>query len=245
MYTMPRRHQAGSAFLIIMLAIAMFAALSYAVFRGSRQSMSSLTREQVTLAAQEIIGYGDAVQKAVQTLRLRGCTEEQLSFIFTGGNSFQVDGTEYDYSNPSATPDDSCEVFSPNGGRILPRKLKSGFIPSTGLPHNWMAPDSFIVTTTRVHGVGTENGSDLVMWVGRLQPEVCMKINDMLGVPNQSNLPPVDMFDCDGDIFHGTYSTCTNPIGDGTPVITGKSAFCSGYNASGQLYNYFVVLLAR
>ena len=50
-----RKHEAGNIFFFILLAIALFAALSYAVSSNRGGSTNIFTEEQSKLAAQEII----------------------------------------------------------------------------------------------------------------------------------------------------------------------------------------------
>jgi hypothetical protein len=241
-----RDSQNGSIFFIILLAVAMFAMLTYAVSQGSRGSASALTREQAKTAAQEVISYGNAIQKAVAALRLRGCSDTQLDFT-NGGKSMRGNGGAYDYTNPNSPDDDSCDVFSMSGGKVTPQLLSSGYVDSGSVNPAFMDVRSFVVTATRMAELGQDSGAggtDLILWLGRLQPEVCMAVNDLLGVSNPSNAPPVDDFDCDSAIFQGAYTSCSNAVGD-IPELTGKSAYCSGYDDSGPMYNYFQVLVVR
>lgn len=241
-----RPSQSGSVFVIILLAVAMFAMLSYAVSQGSRSSGTALSKEQARVAAQEVISYGNVIQKAVAALRLRGCSDTQLNFT-NNGKSRRGNGSAYDYTNPSSPDDGSCDVFSTNGGNVTPKFLDSGFVDPALVDPSWMDAHSFIVTATRMEGVGTNagaEGTDLIIWLGRLRPEVCMAVNDLLGVTNPSNKPPVDTFDCSSNPFQGTYSSCPDALGD-TPELTGKSAYCNGYDDSGLMYNFFQVLVAR
>lgn len=239
--------QTGSAFFIILIAIAMFAMLTYALSKGNRSSSTMLSSDQARLAAEEIIAYGDAIQKAVQTLRLRGCSDTQLNFTNTA--SKQRGGTVYTYTNGQSPADGSCHVFDIRGGKVTARLLTSGYVDPALLPNDgWMHSASFIITASRLQGAGTDSasasGTDIVIWIGRLKPEVCMKINEILGVENPSNEPPTDTFDCDSNTFQGSYTGCADPIGD-VPALQNSRAYCSGYNNSGIMYNYFQTLVAR
>ena len=92
----------GNALLYILIAVALIAALSYVVSRGQRGNTSTLTDQQARLAAQEIIDYGNDLANAVQKLRLRGCTDTQVSF---------ENNIVTEYTNPNAPADKSCHVF--------------------------------------------------------------------------------------------------------------------------------------
>lgn len=241
-----RTTESGSMFILILVAIAMFAAISYAVLEGGKGGISNLSREQSRVVAQEIIDYGDQIARAVAALRLRGCMETEISMASHNGNAVRVNAVPYDLSNGASPTDGSCDVFSYNGGKITPKKLDSGFISSTGLIATSLAPDSFVPVTIRMEGVGDESKAELVLWVGRLQPQVCTQINEILGVSNNDGDPPVDTFDCNTTFFQGTYDTgCSNVLGNGTPKLRGYSSYCSATDTSGETNSYFKTLIAR
>jgi hypothetical protein len=244
---------AGSAFFIILIAIAMFAGLSFAIIQGGRQSAGDLTAEQAKLAAQEVINYGDVIQKAVQTLRLRGCSLEEISFEDPNQNSKQKGGSIFIHGNPNSPGDKSCHVFEPNGGKVQSKLLESGYIdPDLVTSSTDMDSRSFIVTMIRVQGAGNEQwddaGTDLVLNVGRLTPQVCMAINTILGIANQNvdpPLPPIDTFDSGLTDYQGTmHGNGGDPLAN-VPETMGKRAFCVGKDTSGETYTFYQLLVAR
>lgn len=241
--------QNGNVFFIIFLAIAMFAALTYAVMQGSRAGVSTLTADQARLAAQEIIDYGDTIQKAVQTLRLRGCSMAEISFDDTHYLSKQAGGSSFGYYNPNSPTDGSCHVFGPNGGKVNAKLLSQGYIPYSQVTDSThLAPDSYQITMIRWYQAGNENwdssGTDIVLWIGRLKPEVCLKINDTLGIQNQG-APPIDTYDAGWNNWQGTMlGNNGDALGD-NPILVGKKSFCSGTDASGENYTYYQLLYAN
>ncbi len=242
------QRQSGSAFFIILIAIAMFAGLSYTLMKGSRTASLSLTAEQSQLAAQEIIAYGDTVAKGVQALRLRGCGINEITFEENGDTSRMKNGTPFTYTNSAAPTDYSCHVFKNQGGMVTPRLLQAGHIASALVSTaTAMDSNSWAVTATRVAKVGNDSGAegtDVVLLVGRVTADVCLKINTILGVQNNDDEPPVDTFDCDDTFFTGTFTSCANALGN-IPALEGKTGFCSGNDNSGTKYSYYRVLIAR
>ncbi len=228
----------------------MFAALTYAVMQSSRTSTSMLSGEQARLAAQEIISYGDAIQKAVQTLRLRGCTMQEISFYDANQNQRQTGGSHLDHYNSLSPADGSCSVFDMNGGKVIAKRLASGFIdPSLVTDPTHLHPSSFQITWIRVQGAGSEvwdpSGTDVVLWLGRLQPEVCMAVNKILGVENRNGLPPVDTYDSGVNTFQGVpYGNGGNPLAN-EPETIGKRSFCVGADTSGETYTYYTLLMMQ
>lgn len=237
----------GSAMLYIILGIMLIATLSYLVTKGFRFSDSSLTKDQSAMAAQDIMFYGDSVAKGVEKLRLRGCTENQLDFS-NGGISRRKDGVAYVYTNGNAPGDGSCSVFTPGAGGVNPLLLTSGYVDPALVPDTVLDPRSFIVLPVRVLGIGTDANApasgDLVIWIVRLTKETCMRINDILGIPNPGGNPPVDVF-ASILTFIGVYGAVANPIGDEASVLVGRTAYCVAYNTDGLNYMFHRVLVAR
>jgi len=225
--------QSGSAFLYIIIAIALLAALSVAVSRGNRGSTSTMSDQQAKLAAQEIIDYGNTVAAAVQKLRLRGCTDTQISFennIVTG------------YANPNAPSDKSCHVFDPAGANIVFKgQIASEWLATA--PMNWTFNRQF-----HINDVGTTcsnpSCADLALNAQFLKKDICMEINDILGIENPLSDAPIDT-DHDYQPFIGSYLT-GNIVGDeaGSAGLSGKSAGCF-YTTSTGAYHFYQVLIAR
>ncbi len=224
--------QRGSVFIYILIGIALFAALSYAVSSGSRNSTTALTGEQAKLAAQEIIDYGNTVANAVQKLRLRGCGDAEISFE----NSQSTD----DYTNANAPNDNTCHVFNQNGGNVSYNYISETAINSSF--NTIAAYNEYRFREVAINEVGTiEN--ELIIQPVNLKKAVCIEINNILGVDNPSNSPPLE--DHTGAAFFtGTYSAATpDNIGDdGGHDISGKNAFCREHAGNNK---YLQVLIAR
>jgi hypothetical protein len=144
---------------MILLAVVLFAALSYAVtssLRGDKDASS----ENLENTAAQIIQFSTNVEQAVSRLRLsNGCTDVQISFknpIVSG------------YTNSSSPSDGSCRVFNSSGGGLSYQTLP---IESGGT--------DYYFTTTRVTGVSTLN-SDLVLIAPNLTQSLCQVINQRI-----------------------------------------------------------------
>lgn len=235
---------------LILIAVALFAALSYAVTSSSRGGGSVQNEKDLLLRAQ-ITQFGGELRQAILRLKLAGqCTDESLSFDSHNNTSSKGNGTIYDYNNPFSPGDGSCGVFTKEGGNVSPRRIPAELvIPAAPCPA-CMTPDSWLVTATRVLGNGSDaadsSGSDLVLWLGRLTREQCLAVNRELGITNPGGEPPVESFDCQGPQFQGIYSACAEPIGNDIAELAGKQEFCFdwGGGAAGG-YLYMQVLLGR
>lgn len=219
------RSQAGSAFILILVAIAMFAALSYAVVQGGRNSQSSLTKEQAKLAAREIVAYADTVAKAIQRLRLAGCTETQISFEIPNPPGGWA-------ANGSAPTDKSCTVFDINGGKVQYTPINTQWLYSTTTTVWW--PNG----QTAVDNIGTVN-PELILWARNLKRDVCDEINNI----QELNGAMAETVGTHTTNFAGAYGLVANGIGDdvGTAYL-GKSTGCILDATGGK---YYAVLIAR
>ena len=239
--TKPCRRQHGSALFYILIAVALIAALSYAVSQTNRGNVSAVTGEQAKLAAQEIIEYGNIVAAAVQKLRLRGCSDTQIGF----SNSIWSldDGTLiHPAGHNPLTPGNQCEVFHPDGGNVSASILpnNAGFAIASGA----VAKGSGIINTVDIVDVGT-SARDLVLFIYFIPKNACTIINDLLDAFD-SDVPPEDDWTGAG-IFNGTYAG-TAQIGEQEPAMAGKIAGClkwPGGSYGDNDVHYYQVILAR
>lgn len=232
-----RSSENGSVFFIILLAIAMFAMLSYAVSKGSRSSASALTEEKSRLMAQEIISYSESVAKAVQTLRLRGVGETQISFEGTLGS--------LNYQNPNCTTTD-CRVFAPSGGAVTP--LAPPANSNNGTPY-------FFGGRVYFNGVGGNTGAEgaeLYMFLPYVDRNLCLALNKVLKVPTRISNPAEPPQDAGAGNyiafpFQGTF-TGGNAIGSNVADgFTGYTSACyeGGSSPPAGTYHFYKVLIVR
>ena len=244
-----RSRESGNVFIIIMMGIALFAALMFTFSRGVQEGTGKLSKKQAEMAAIDIISYGRKMERAINRLRRNNCSENQITFEDNADFSRQKDGTPYNYTNANSPGDFSCHVFNANGGKMTPQLIPPDYAVDPSLiPAGWLDPQSFLVTGIRVVGLGTESGAsgtELIFWVGRLTNDVCMAINDKLGISNPSGAPPVDSWDNSIAPFTGAFADISNPVGDTITELQGKDAFCVAYDNSGLMNNFMQVLIIR
>lgn len=226
------KNESGNIFFYILLAIALFAALSAVVSRGNRGTTSTLTDQQAKLAAQEIIEYGQAVSNAVQKLRLRGCTDTQISF---------ENGVVSGYINPNAPNDNSCHVFDINGGGLNWANLPAPF-SETG-PDFYDGQYNFI-TGSEWAGNGNTCANadcvDLIMLGSFLNEAVCNKINETLGYNSD-----IQDSDLGGGQFKGTYLYNNTIANEGTGTDAANQSSACYFRALDNTYIFAQLLIAR
>lgn len=221
--------EAGGIIIWIMIMVALFAALSYAVSQGSRSGTQSISSEQASLAATEILDYATAVKRVVQELQINGCSDTEISF-----ENNVVSG----YTNPNSPSDNSCHIFHPNGGGLQYLNFSSDRYDST---YNGQSnfQENIFTGAVAVEGIGTSS-EDLIFTIPYVQSSICENINEKM---DMGTTMPIDIYTASK--FTGGFSASTNPIiGDDAPLLEDKSVFCARREAS--TYHYFgQVLIAR
>jgi hypothetical protein len=160
-----RESEQGNIFFYILIAIALFAALGYAVSRSG--SGKGLDQERARLVASELMAQANSVRDAVARMRVKGITREQISFqnnIVTAG-----------YTNAACTTD-FCRVFLPDGGGMMWPQPPSG-ASTTGL--QWLfSSDLSIANIGRDTGCAAATPcGDLAMMLADIDDNVCRHIN--------------------------------------------------------------------
>lgn len=239
-----RRHddltQKGNAIFLIIVAVALFAALSYAIINTSRTSTSLLTDEEATAYANQIIAYGNEVKTAVRRMQLRGVDDTEFSFennIFTRNDGTLV-STAGD--NPNCT-NQKCQIFNINGGGISANILSNGATASAvNTATTSIKPGHWRENVGSVEGVGTPE-NELFYAAAWIDQKVCIKINDILGIENPSGIPAL----ASGTLstYNGTFSAIGN--WPGATQFDGEKQFCYQINSTPVGYVFLQVLIAR
>lgn len=236
------RIERGNVLFLILLAVVLFAALSYAVTGSMRGGEGkSASAETVKARAAQILQLSTLFEQTITRLRLvNGCKDTQISF---------ENPVQSGYVNASAPSDKRCHVFDKAGGGLnWPENLAYVTVNSN---YGWEFGGQYIITN-----VGTPD-YELVM---RLSiggssdyPEtrsssiaLCEEINrNLMG-------QTVDILDAfpasQGDSFSGVYGAKTIVIGDeviANAFPPGHSSACFRRSNNVGGYFFYHVLIAR
>lgn len=219
---------------MILIAVALFAALGFAVTQNSSSLSGAADKEEARIAAQEMIQFGNGLRSVIdQMLLLDGVSE-----VNSGSNGllFQASGAHADYGVVGAQP--KTEIFHPSGGKMTYQ------IP----PRDACSSCAFEFTgQITITGVKSNSKAELAMVVPGISREVCEKINH-IQENNWSTTPTEDaltLLRFDGvnysDLGGGNAITLTG----GANEFVGKRGFCYQESAGGARYIFVQVLRAR
>ena len=100
----------GNALFLILIAVALFAALSYAITSSSRGG-GNIEKEQEMIDQATTENCTANIERGQNVLKLlNGCTNDEISYEIAGGVN----------SNPLAPADKSCHMFDKSGAGSYP-----------------------------------------------------------------------------------------------------------------------------
>lgn len=169
-------HSNGNVLFLVLIAVALFAALSYAITSSTRSSGGDISKEKMELAFDAIQNTIAAHRMAANLMASRGIDIGTLD-----ANSGSIGGTVlYGSTNPSCTSD-ACRIYKPAGGAITYFNFYSlypQFSASAGLANK----DGLFFSPWYAQGTPVPNNRpDLILniWVTQ---DFCKFYNDRLGL---------------------------------------------------------------
>ncbi|MCD8496970.1 MAG: hypothetical protein LRZ85_02125 [Alphaproteobacteria bacterium] len=225
-----RSSESGNILLYILIAVALLAALSYAVSRSNSGSTNQLSAERSRLAASEILEYATILGNAASQLRLRGCKLTEISFEGAAGT----------YTNAATPGDNTCKMFHASGGGVNVQTPPQASLVNTTTPWVFSAD-------MEVNDVGSTCADDgcteLAAYIPGVRDTVCDAINDMSSIDNPMERPTQN--NASFTAFQGAYNY-VDTIGDETSStkLSGKGAGCF-WSAGDNAFIVYKVLLSR
>ena len=230
--------QSGNVLFLILIAVALFAALSFVVSKSSRGTGDSGANEKASLGAGRILNFGSNMQAAISRFMItKGKEITDIKFnndiykYMDGNNLFPVMGTP---------ADPKPYIFHPQGGAIIPLVFTDLSAPCpTCASATSTAPGHMNMVWVNIPEVGTST-ADPAMVILSLSDATCNAINAKLSLGVSS--PPVAAIVLNN--FQGTTSPPATALatGAGVGTITGKTEFCYRESGGNQRYNFIRIL---
>ena len=235
--------QSGNVLFLILIAVALFGALSYAVTQSTRTG-GNADSETSRLTASEILNYANTINTSIVRMQALGCSAAEISF--------ENNANPGDYVNPNAPSDNSCHVFDAQGGGAPYQKISSDWLDESNSANPGY--EEFLVSgKVEVSGIGVLTGGpedmDLTFLLPYLKRGVCDAINESLNMAHSSGNPPVENADAWRDPFEqfaGTYGGVhIRTLGDGQSPTGYEGCREGNGNPPSGTYFFYKVLIPR
>ena len=208
------RTQNGNALFLILIAVALFAALSYALTSSSRGG-GNISKEKALISASTLLQQLNELNTAADRMKIAGRPYDQIEF-FSGGAC----APDYTLCNSG----EDC-LFAPEGGNVLVTNFpKDAF---TDFPNGWLRSPGdtsgptntniWLDCHTDVFDWGSDTGTggsghERVIYLDNITEQVCRTYNkqfDYDGIPGDDT-PSTDKVDkwtgCNWNSGSGWYS---------------------------------------
>ncbi|PJB72912.1 MAG: hypothetical protein CO093_01865 [Alphaproteobacteria bacterium CG_4_9_14_3_um_filter_47_13] len=198
--------ESGSILFWLFIAVALFAALGFAVANINRGGGNSSLGELSKMKATDIMQYTSAIQRSIRIMRIENVDETALCF-----HTVQWGHTNYEF-NPQCT-EDRNRVFHPAGGAIgFQENVSDWYDSGISLAEGgeWIFSARYEVANVGTDGgtANSEDGSvDLLIITAPLIDTVCEGINKLLGYnpATPPAVPATTYNDLRTNKFTGTY----------------------------------------
>lgn len=169
-----RWKERGNVLFLILIAVALFAALSYAVTSSSRSGGGDAGGETSLISSAQITQYPASIRTAIIRMLVRGIQGNQL--LFTAPANFSADLTNETLRNQA--------VFHPDGGAAT-LVTAPPEVMEDGEQGTWFFNSLYEIENVGRSEIGaaTSNlGNDIIAFLPGIQNTVCIRLNDQLGI---------------------------------------------------------------
>ncbi len=161
-----RKGERGNVLFLILIAVALFAALSYAVTQSSRTGGGASDGESNLISSAQITQYPASVRTAIVRMIINGVATNQLEF-----NPPTDFGT---------LTQDRFGVFHPTGGAAT-RVTAPPDVMADGLQGTWVFTSDFGISNIGTTDV-TNTSNDIIAFLVGVTEPVCQRLNTGLGI---------------------------------------------------------------
>lgn len=226
--------QSGNVLFLILIAVALFAALSYAVTSSTRGPTSGASNEQTLIGSAQITQFPAAVSNSIIRMVISGTSVDEIRFNRP--------------SEFSTLDTPTIGVFHPQGGTAVYSQAPKNIMVS-GTPGDWVFNGEL-----EVPDIGTTDASgsnDIIAYLIGIKQSVCKKIDEEYGIGSTIPVLSSDlsasyskrMYD-NGSSDYSLPTTDVSNIDDGSGSFDGQPFGCF-QNAGGGDYVYYHVVAER
>jgi hypothetical protein len=242
-----RRSEKGNVLFLILIAVALFAALSYVVTQSTRSGTGGTENEKNILNSAQMTQYPTALRTSLIRMVLAGVAVENVKFDAPGDPGF---------TSQSVTQ----LVFHPQGGAATYQEAPSQLSSSGNTALGWNFNAAVEIPGIGIDGSG---GNDIIAFLPGVSDGVCRQVNEELGIDTSNdvcgvgvNIPVVSaagieaavdsMMDVNEVTFPDGGSSVTLAAGTCTTIFDRQASGCFKDGEASPTRNVFYsVLLER
>ncbi len=228
-----REGEHGNVLFLVLIAVILFAALSYAVTsstRGNDRNDDSTDH----IGGAELNQYPVGLRVAIMMMSLDGVDVEDLKF-----NS---------PANFAAVPNVTQAVFHPDGGGAA-YQAGSPSVMASGAAGTWHFNAEFEIDNIGLDAAASFDGNDVIAFLPGIKPGVCRMIVEKIGISGGVPDTSVDLSASyvvdmdDAYVLPATEIVIGVAGSNGTDSLTGQPLGC--FRNNGGEYVYYQVLVDR
>lgn len=167
-----RMSEKGNVLFLILIAVALFAALSYAVTQSTRSGGGDASKETNLVNAAGITQYPASVKTAITRMVVSNSIDPD-SLLFNPPSTFSAFTTTYPATNG---------VFHPTGGGATYADAPASVMQSNGAG-TWHFNGENQVTNIGTSGTLSTSNADVIAFLSGVKKAVCDSIHTKLGIP--------------------------------------------------------------
>lgn len=234
-----RNHsESGNVLFLILIAVALFAALSYAVTRSSRTGGGNADKETNLVSSAELTQHPVSVKTSILRMIVSGTAVEDLEF-----------NQPTDFGSCSSP--EVC-VFHPNGGGATYQSPTSTISENPAV--SWIYSAVFEVDNIGSDSPGDFAGNEITAVLFDVKKNICESMHERLGIVS---IPVINVayFPIISNLIGGYMNHLFTPAteryilgaagANGTDSLTGQIQGCFASNEATPKYFYYQVLVER
>jgi len=238
------KSQQGNVLFLILIAVALFAALSYAVTSSTRGGSGNANKESADTQAATILQYASLIQSEVDRLRIiNGLEYNQIDFHNNFSNMWGSGGATPKGKNPNCTAiqaQKQCAVFSFNGGAITARDFYNYSYNSAGIGSGHPKFGEAQFFSQFITNIGSPS-PEIVMYIMDLKKEICNAVNTKLGLPLADTQPGVDATYFGERFYYADATNTAKPLPHTATAYTGQPTFCIRTGNYGYVFVHVLI----
>lgn len=234
-----RASESGNVLFLILIAVALFAALSYAVTQSSRSGGGD-TGEKTLVSSSQITQYPASVRTSIVRMVIAGVSVEDI--LFDDPSLFAAN-----FTTPALQAQGVFYPSPPGGGATY--QTAPVDVMANGSQGVWIFSAKYQVKNIGSAAAGS--GNEIIAFLPGVTKALCAKLDSQLGISMTGGVPPTGDIatptSADNMITGTTFpTTITGTIGATATALLGQpfGCFVVGSGAS-AVYTYYHVLVER